>query len=88
MTADTHRGTYSEPRGGQSNFTRPLPSRQPPTGRLIKYPKYSKNSTHFEIILLFKITVFYLNIFLNVIYFCDFKAEFLAYLFRSHDPSK
>ncbi|KAF7227300.1 protein virilizer homolog [Nothobranchius furzeri] len=27
----THRGTYSEPRGGQSNFTRgPLPSRQPP----------------------------------------------------------
>ncbi|KAL1259539.1 hypothetical protein QQF64_010116 [Cirrhinus molitorella] len=32
VTADTHRGTYSEPRGGQSNFTRPLPSRQPPTG--------------------------------------------------------
>ncbi|KAJ3597257.1 hypothetical protein NHX12_000785 [Muraenolepis orangiensis] len=29
----THRGTYSEPRGGQSNFTRgPLPSRQPPAG--------------------------------------------------------
>ncbi|XP_024122947.1 protein virilizer homolog isoform X3 [Oryzias melastigma] len=27
----THRGTYSEPRGGQSNFARgPLPSRQPP----------------------------------------------------------
>ncbi|XP_050986920.1 protein virilizer homolog [Labeo rohita] len=32
VTADTHRGTYSEPRGGQSNFTRPLPSRQPPAG--------------------------------------------------------
>uniref|UniRef100_A0A672SJW9 Vir like m6A methyltransferase associated n=1 Tax=Sinocyclocheilus grahami TaxID=75366 RepID=A0A672SJW9_SINGR len=32
VTADTHRGTYSEPRGGQSNFARPLPSRQPPTG--------------------------------------------------------
>uniref|UniRef100_A0A671MVK3 Protein virilizer homolog n=1 Tax=Sinocyclocheilus anshuiensis TaxID=1608454 RepID=A0A671MVK3_9TELE len=32
VSADTHRGTYSEPRGGQSNFTRPLPSRQPPTG--------------------------------------------------------
>uniref|UniRef100_A0AAY5EJG6 Virilizer N-terminal domain-containing protein n=1 Tax=Electrophorus electricus TaxID=8005 RepID=A0AAY5EJG6_ELEEL len=31
VTAVTHRGTYSEPRGGQSNFTRPLPSRQPPT---------------------------------------------------------
>ncbi|XP_072317454.1 protein virilizer homolog [Eucyclogobius newberryi] len=29
----THRGTYSEPRGGQSNFTRgPLQSRQPPAG--------------------------------------------------------
>lgn len=33
VTAVTHRGTYSEPRGGQNNFTRPLPSRQPPTGR-------------------------------------------------------
>ncbi|XP_066531359.1 protein virilizer homolog isoform X2 [Hoplias malabaricus] len=32
VTAVTHRGTYSEPRGGQSNFTRPLPSRQPATG--------------------------------------------------------
>ncbi|GAA6098864.1 protein virilizer homolog isoform X1 [Tachysurus ichikawai] len=32
VTAVTHRGTYSEPRGAQSNFTRPLPSRQPPTG--------------------------------------------------------
>ncbi|XP_072548060.1 protein virilizer homolog isoform X2 [Salminus brasiliensis] len=32
VTAVTHRGTYSEPRGGQSNFARPLPSRQPPTG--------------------------------------------------------
>ncbi|XP_059423898.1 protein virilizer homolog isoform X2 [Carassius carassius] len=32
VTADTHRGTYSDPRGGQNNFTRPLPSRQPPTG--------------------------------------------------------
>ncbi|XP_069392962.1 protein virilizer homolog isoform X1 [Paralichthys olivaceus] len=31
VPAITHRGTYSEPRGGQSNFTRgPLPSRQPP----------------------------------------------------------
>ncbi|XP_053183147.1 protein virilizer homolog isoform X1 [Scomber japonicus] len=31
VPAVTHRGTYSEPRGGQSNFTRgPLPSRQPP----------------------------------------------------------
>ncbi|XP_029958264.1 protein virilizer homolog isoform X3 [Salarias fasciatus] len=30
VPAVTHRGTYSEPRGGQSNFTRgPLPSRQP-----------------------------------------------------------
>ncbi|XP_028325916.1 protein virilizer homolog isoform X1 [Gouania willdenowi] len=29
----THRGTYSEPRGGQSNFARgPLPSRQPAAG--------------------------------------------------------
>nr|XP_055066087.1 protein virilizer homolog [Misgurnus anguillicaudatus] len=32
VTAVTHRGTYSEPRGGQSNFARPLPSRQPPAG--------------------------------------------------------
>ncbi|TSK20254.1 Protein virilizer [Bagarius yarrelli] len=32
VTAVTHRGTYSEPRGAQSNFARPLPSRQPPTG--------------------------------------------------------
>ncbi|XP_052003518.1 protein virilizer homolog isoform X2 [Xyrauchen texanus] len=32
VTSITHRGTYSEPRGGQSNFTRPLPSRQPPAG--------------------------------------------------------
>ncbi|KAM3873614.1 protein virilizer homolog [Diretmus argenteus] len=33
VPAVTHRGTYSEPRGGQSNFTRgPLPSRQPPAG--------------------------------------------------------
>ncbi|KAF7691872.1 hypothetical protein HF521_010839 [Silurus meridionalis] len=32
VTAVTHRGTYSEPRGAQSNFTRPLPTRQPPTG--------------------------------------------------------
>ncbi|CAL8290826.1 unnamed protein product [Merluccius merluccius] len=33
LPAVTHRGTYSEPRGGQSNFTRgPLPSRQPPAG--------------------------------------------------------
>ncbi|KAM6910567.1 protein virilizer homolog [Xenentodon cancila] len=31
VPAVTHRGTYSEPRGGQSNFTRgPLSSRQPP----------------------------------------------------------
>uniref|UniRef100_A0AAX7T1A4 Virilizer N-terminal domain-containing protein n=1 Tax=Astatotilapia calliptera TaxID=8154 RepID=A0AAX7T1A4_ASTCA len=31
VPAVTHRGTYSEPRGGQSNFTRgPLPSRQSP----------------------------------------------------------
>ncbi|XP_074540044.1 protein virilizer homolog isoform X2 [Halichoeres trimaculatus] len=31
VPAVTHRGTYSEPRGGQSNFTRgPLPTRQPP----------------------------------------------------------
>ncbi|KAM9309822.1 protein virilizer homolog isoform 2-T2 [Pholidichthys leucotaenia] len=31
VPAVTHRGTYSEPRGGQSNFARgPLPSRQPP----------------------------------------------------------
>ncbi|XP_051999849.1 LOW QUALITY PROTEIN: protein virilizer homolog [Xyrauchen texanus] len=32
VTAVTHRGTYSEPRGAQSNFARPLPSRQPPAG--------------------------------------------------------
>ncbi|XP_068180456.1 protein virilizer homolog isoform X2 [Antennarius striatus] len=32
VPAITHRGTYSEPRGGQSNFTRgPLPSRQLPS---------------------------------------------------------
>lgn len=37
MTTVTHRGTYSEPRGAQSNFTRPLPSRQPPTGMLILF---------------------------------------------------
>ncbi|XP_017280506.1 protein virilizer homolog isoform X3 [Kryptolebias marmoratus] len=31
VPAVTHRGTYSEPRGGQNNFARgPLPSRQPP----------------------------------------------------------
>ncbi|KAJ8290980.1 hypothetical protein GJAV_G00019910 [Gymnothorax javanicus] len=33
VTPVTHRGTYSEGRGGQSNFARgPLPSRQPPAG--------------------------------------------------------
>ncbi|KAG7470064.1 hypothetical protein MATL_G00135290 [Megalops atlanticus] len=33
VTPVTHRGTYSEARGGQSNFARgPLPSRQPPAG--------------------------------------------------------
>ncbi|KAM9436699.1 protein virilizer homolog isoform 2-T2 [Clarias gariepinus] len=37
VTAVTHRGTYSEPRGAQSNFTRPLPSRQPPTGHAGAY---------------------------------------------------
>jgi len=38
----------------------------------------------------FKI-VFYLNIFKNIIYFCDVKAEFSASLFElsvSHDPSE
>ncbi len=29
-----------------------------------------------------------MNIFLNVIYSCDFKAEFLPSLFQSHDPSE
>lgn len=34
VPAVTHRGTYSEPRGGQSNFTRgPLPSRQSPASK-------------------------------------------------------
>ncbi len=33
--------------------------------------------------LLFKITAFYLNIFQNVIYSCDFKAEFLASLLQT-----
>ncbi|XP_035240011.1 protein virilizer homolog [Anguilla anguilla] len=33
VTPVTHRGTYNEARGGQSNFARgPLPSRQPPAG--------------------------------------------------------
>ncbi len=36
----------------------------------------------------FKITVFYLNIFKNVIYSCDFKAEFSASLLQWHDPSE
>ncbi len=31
--------------------------------------------------LLFKITAFYFNIFQNVIYSCDFKAEFIYYYF-------
>ncbi len=42
---------------------------------------------NFEIFPLFKITVFHLNIFLNVIY-CDLKAEFFASLLKSHDPSE
>lgn len=43
VPAVTHRGTYSEPRGGQSNFTRgPLPSRQPPA---------SMNCTHAHILI-------------------------------------
>ncbi|XP_039535377.1 protein virilizer homolog isoform X3 [Pimephales promelas] len=43
VTAVTHRGTYSEPRGGQSNFTRPLPSRQPPTGAYRLAPRDRAN---------------------------------------------
>ncbi len=39
-------------------------------------------------IFLFKITVFYFNIFQNVIFSCDFKAGFLASLFQSQDPSE
>jgi len=33
-----------------------------------------------EIILQFKITGFYFNLFKNVIYFCDEKAEFSAFI--------
>lgn len=34
VPAVTHRETYSDPRGGQSNFARgPLPSRQPPASK-------------------------------------------------------
>ncbi len=36
----------------------------------------------------YKWYVFYLNTFLNVIYSCDFKAEFLASLLHSHDHSE
>lgn len=40
VPAVTHRGTYGEPRGGQSNFTRgPLPSRQPPASKKCKYTR-------------------------------------------------
>ncbi|TRY84564.1 hypothetical protein DNTS_001310 [Danionella cerebrum] len=40
VTAVTHRGTYTEARGGgQSNFPRPLPSRQPPTGAYRMTPR-------------------------------------------------
>ncbi len=35
-------------------------------------------------ILLFKITIFYLNIFSNLIYSCDFKAEFINHHYSSH----
>ncbi len=37
---------------------------------------------------LIKITSFYINIFLNITYSCDFKAEFLASSLQSHDPSE
>lgn len=47
VPAVTHRGTYSEPRGGQSNFTRvPLPSRQPPASK-----KCTQSHVHWLLIL-------------------------------------
>ncbi len=48
-------------------------------------PKYSKN-WNWKYVLI-KITSFYINIFLNITYSFDFKAEFLASSLQSHDPS-
>ncbi len=53
--------------------------------------KYGQNSNNCSILLQFKINVFYLNIFSNVIYSCDGKAGFSASLLQSsvsHDPSE
>ncbi len=36
----------------------------------------------------FNITAFYLNIFFKLNFSCDFKAELLASLFQSQDPSE
>ncbi len=58
------------------------------TNRAFILSKVQRNSNFLKIFLLFKISVFYLNIFKNCIYSCDFKAEFLALLLQSHDPSE
>jgi len=42
-------------------------------------------------LLQFKITVYYFNIFKNIFFFCDYKAEFLAEFLQSsvsHDPTE
>ncbi len=52
-------------------------------------PPPQKKLLYCEVLLQFKITVFYLNIFLNVIYYCDGKAEISTSLLQSpvsHDP--
>ncbi len=52
--------------------------------------KYSKNQQYCEMLLQFKRPIYYLNVFSNVIYSCDRKAEFSASLLQSsvsHDPS-
>ncbi len=55
------------------------------------YLKKKKKQSSCEILLHFKVTVFYVNIFNILIYSCDGKAEFLALLLQSsvsHDPSE
>jgi len=41
-----------------------------------------KNTVKTEMLLQFKVTIFCVYIFYNVIYFCDDKAEFSALLFQ------
>ncbi len=45
-------------------------------------------SVHCFNIYLLKTSVFYINMFQNIVYFCDFKVDFSASLLQSHDPQK